>query len=107
MPEQAELPNARQVLLLLEEAVQFAETLAMPPTDRRMRMRIGDELIPALFDARTYLEVGHVRAPEIKQGITRASRVAYELADSDRSFGPLHSRLRVLLEEAGMASRGD
>lgn len=107
MPEQAELPGARQVLILLEEVVEYAETLAFPPADRRLTKRIGEELIPALYEARTYLEVGHLRAPEIKQGIARASMVASDLLDADRSFGPLHSRLRVLLEEAGMASRGD
>jgi hypothetical protein len=107
MPEEAELPNARQVLVMLEEAVQYAETLAFPPADHSLRMRIGEELIPALYEARTYLEVGHLRAPEIRQGIVRASLVAYDLADADHSFGPLHSRLRVLLEEAGKATRGD
>jgi hypothetical protein len=107
MPEQAELPGARQVLTLLEDAVRFAETMAFPPTDRSARTRIGEELIPALFEARTYLEVGHLRAPEIKNGISKASLVASDLADDNPAFGPLHSRLRVLLEEAGLASRGD
>lgn len=107
MPDQAEFPGAKQVLTLLEEAVRFAETLAIPPADRKHRMLIGDELIPALFEARTYLEVGHLRAPEIRLGISKASIVASDLADDDPSFGPLHSRLRVLLEEAGLASRGD
>ena len=107
MPKETDLPDARQVLSLLEEAVQFAETLAIPPADRSLRMRIGEELIPALYEARTYLEVGQLRSPEIRQGISRASLVASDLADVDRSFGPLHSRLRVLLEEAGLASRGE
>ena len=107
MPEQAEVPNTRQVLILLEEAVQYAETMAFTRADRQLTRRIGEELIPALYEARTYLEVGHLRAPEIKGGISKASMVAYDLADTDRSFGPLHSKLRVLLEEAGMASRDD
>ncbi len=102
-----ELPGAKEVLSLLEEAVQFAETLAIPPADRTLTVRIGEELIPALYEARTYLEVGYLRAPEIRQGISRASLVASDLADADPAFGPLHSRLRVLLEEAGLASRGE
>lgn len=108
MPKkEVELPTAKQVISLLEEAVQFAETLAIPPADRSLRMRIGEELIPALWEARTYLEVGYLRSPEIRQGISRAALVASDITDSDRSFGPLYSRLRVLLEEAGRASRGE
>ena len=107
MPEQAEQPGAGQVLTLLEDAVRFAETMAFPPTERSVRMRIGEELIPALFEARTYLEVGQLAAPEIRHSISRASLVASDLADDNPAFGPLHSRLRVLLEEAGVASRGE
>ena len=102
-----DLPGAREVLTLLEEAVQFAETLSAPPVDRELAGRIGEELIPALYEARTYLEVGYVASPEVRLGISRASLVASDLADADpRRFGPLHSRLRVLQEEAGLASRG-
>ena len=104
--EESEYPEAKDVLALLEEAVEFAETLAFPPMDRRLAMRVGEELIPALYEARTYLEVGYVRSPEIRLNISRASLVASDLADSDRSFAKLHSRLRVLQEEASLASRG-
>ncbi len=107
MPKEVEPPGAKQVLSLLEEAVQFAETLAIPPADRTLTLRIGEELIPALYEARTYLEVGYLRSPEIRQGISRASLVASDLTDADPAFGPLHSLLRVLLEEAGRASRAD
>ncbi len=106
-PKEVKQPTARQVILLLEEVVLLAETLAIPPTDRALAMRIGEELIPALYEARTYLEVGYLRSPEIRQGISRASLVASDLTDTDASFGPLHSRLRVLLEEAGQAARGE
>jgi hypothetical protein len=101
------LPDIRRVISLLEEAVQYAETLAMMPSNRSLTIRIGEELIPALYEARTYLEVRMLRAPEIRQGILKASLVASDLADADSSFGPLYSRLRVLLEEAGLISRGD
>jgi hypothetical protein len=104
--KEPEYPGAKDVLALLEEAVEFAETLAFPPTDRRLAMRVGEELIPALFEARTYLEVGYVRAAEVRLNISRASLVASDLADTDRSFAVLHSKLRVLQEEAGLASRG-
>lgn len=107
MPKKTKLPDARQVLSLLEEAVQFAETLAIPPSDRALTTRIGEELIPALYEARTYLEVGRLRSPEIRQGISRASIVASDLADADPAFAPLHSRIRVLQEEASLASRGE
>ena len=80
--------------------------MAFPPTDRNLATRIGEELIPAVFEARTYLEVGYIRAPEVRLNISRASLVASDLADTDRSFATLHSRIRVLQEEASMASRG-
>ncbi len=105
--ERREGPDALAVITLLEEAVQFAETLAIPPVDRSLAGRIGEELIPALYEARTYLEVGHVRSPEIRQGISRASLVASDLADADPAFGPLHSRIRVLQEEASLVARGE
>ena len=101
------LTDARRVIGLLEEAVQFAETIAMMPSNRSLTSRIGEELIPALYEARTYLEVQMLTAPEIRQGIWKASLVASDLSDADSSFAPLYSRLRVLLEEAGVASRGD
>ena len=105
-PEEQEYPEAKDVLALLEEAVEFAETLAFPPTDRQLAARVGEELIPALYEARTYLEVGYVRSPEVRLNISRASLVASDLADFDRAFASLHSKLRVLQEEASMASRG-
>ena len=105
--EDSDLPGAKEVLSLLEETVQLAETLTVPPVDRDLAGRVGEELIPALYEARTYLEVGYVASPEVRLGISRASLVASDLADADpRRFGPLHSRLRVLQEEASLASRG-
>ena len=108
MPKsKSNLTDARRVIGLLEEAVQFAETIAMMPSNHSLTSRIGEELIPALYEARTYLEVHMLTAPEIRQGIWKASLVASDLSDADSSFAPLYSRLRVLLEEAGVASRGD
>ena len=104
-PEQSELPGPAEVLSLLEEAVEFAETMAAQLPDRSLARRIGEELIPALYNARTYLEVGYLSSPEIRLGISKASLVASDLTDADPKFSPLQSRLRVLQEEAGLASR--
>ena len=98
-------PTGAEVLTRLEEAVAFAETLAMPPSDRAAAHRIGEELIPALYEARTYLEVSLYDSPEIRLGISRASLVASDLVDVDPRYGPLHSRLRVLQEEANIVAR--
>lgn len=97
--------SQKQILGLLEEAVQLAETLAAPPADRVLARRVGEELIPALYEASTYVEVGYVASPEVRLNISRASIVASDLTDADPGFGPLHSRLRILQEEASLAAR--
>ncbi|MEX0761141.1 MAG: hypothetical protein WD208_10760 [Dehalococcoidia bacterium] len=98
-------PEDERLMEQLQGAVGMAEEMALPPTERWAARRIGDDLIPALFEARTYIEVGRVAAPEIRLGLTRASLVASDLADVDPRFAPLHSRLKVLQEKANMAAR--
>jgi hypothetical protein len=98
-------PTGPEVLNTLEEAVQMAEEIAAPPAERWVARAISDKLIPSLYDARTYLEVGSLQSPEIRMGILNARLEAGELANSDPRYAPLYSKIRVLAEEAEIAQR--
>jgi hypothetical protein len=98
-------PTGPEVLITLEEAVQMAEEIAAPPAERWIARRISDELIPNLYNARTYLEVGHLQSPEIRIGILNARLEAGELANADPRYAPLYSKIRVLAEEAEIAQK--
>ena len=89
----------------LEGALQIADDMALPPTERSNAKRIRDELVPALLDARTYVEVGRITAPEVRLNLSAAAAVAACLADRDARLAPLFSRVRVLQERAGAAGR--
>ena len=91
---------------LLDEAVRVAEELAAPPAERWAADKLRDDLIPALYDVRTYVEIGEYRAAEVRLGLSGAAVIASDLLDADPRYGPLYSRLRVLREEAGSAARG-
>ena len=106
MPEDdRDWPTPREVLNSLERVVQMAEEMAVLRPERRPRERIGEELIPALYAARTYLELGRIKEPTVGQSLVKASLVANDLADDDPSYAPLYSALRVLREEAQQAAR--
>ena len=100
-------PTGPEVLRPLEEAVQMAEEIAAPPAERWVARIISDRVIPNLYSARTYLEVGRLSSPEVRLGISRAQTEAGELADVDTRYAPLYSKIRVLAEEAAIASRMD
>ncbi len=101
-----ELAESPTLVELLDEAVRLAEELAAPPADRWVADRLRDDLIPALYDVRTYVEIGAHGAAEIRTGLSSAAVIASDLLDVDPRYGPLYSRLRVLREEAGSAARG-
>ncbi len=89
----------------IESAIAFAEEVAAAARERQASRRIGDEVLGGLLEARTYVEVGQLRASEVKQALARASRAAHELTDDDPAYAPLLSRLRLLQEEAANAAR--
>ena len=88
----------------LESVVATAEEVAAQSEDRWARKRIGSELIPALYEARTYVEVGQISAPEVRLAIAKAADAARDLVDTDPKFAPLLSRIRILMEDASAAS---
>ena len=98
-------PTGPEVLATLEEAVRMAEEIAAPPAERWVAKTISDKLIPSLYNARTYLEVGQLRSPEIRLGILNARLEAGELANADSRHAPLYSKIRVLAEEAEIATK--
>ncbi len=89
----------------IESAAAFAEELSADSTDRWAARRISDELLPALYQARTFVEVGQVTASEVAESLSKASYVASEMADADAKYARLFSRLRVLQEEVFAATR--
>ena len=98
-------PTGPEVLITLDEAVQMAEEMSAPPAERWVARTISEKLIPSLYEARTYLEVGQLGSPEVRLGISRAALEAGELADIDPRYAPLYSKIRVLAEEVAIASR--
>jgi len=98
-------PTGLEVLATLEEAVQMAEEIAAPPAERWAARAISDKLIPSLYNARTYLEVGQLQSPEVRMGILNARLEAGELADADPRYAPLYSKIRVLAEEPAIATK--
>ena len=97
--------NNQAILNLLDETVELAESMLAPPTPRNLAYKIGDELIPSLYEARSYVEIGYIGALEVRLGVLNASIIASKLVDMDPSFAPLHSRIRVLQEEASQAAK--
>ncbi len=87
----------------LETAVAAAEELSADSGDRWAARRIRDEIVTALYEARTHVEVGQASAPEVRLALSRAALVAGDLADANPVFAPLLSRLRLLQEEAANA----
>ncbi len=104
-PVRSEEEEAPGLLDHLEETLQVADDMALPPTERRNSKRIRDELVPALLEARTYVEVGRITAPEVRLNLSAAAGVAVSLADLDARLAPLLSRVKVLQEQAGIAGR--
>ena len=84
----------------IEEVVLMAQDLSLPPTPYNESDDLNNDLIPALYSARTYIEVGQITAPEVHAGISRALRISYRLADTSRKYNTMVNRLRILLEDS-------
>ena len=95
----------KELLEAIEEAVKMAEELTWPPRPIYIANRIREHLVPALFDARTYIEVGEVAAPAIRERLMAARLVAADLSTEDQVFDRLFSRLRAISEEADNVAR--
>ncbi|MBI4218870.1 MAG: hypothetical protein HY682_01920 [Chloroflexi bacterium] len=91
----------------IEETVRIAEDFVRPPSDSWAAALIYDDVLPGLFQARMYVELGHFRAPEVRDGLFMALQAAHKLTDGDPRYIKLVNRLRILLEEAEFARRAD
>ncbi|MDP6822972.1 MAG: hypothetical protein QF554_06740 [Dehalococcoidia bacterium] len=94
-----------ELLEAIEEVVRMAEELSWPPQPIYVSNRIRNELVPALYDARTYIEVGEVAAPAIRERLKEARLVTADLSSEDKTFERLFSRLRAISENADNAAR--
>ncbi|MCX8251121.1 MAG: hypothetical protein OTJ98_04620 [Dehalococcoidia bacterium] len=99
--------KARQTELLeaIEDAVQMAEEMSGPPQPIYVGNKIREEVVAALYDARTYIEVGQVAAPAIRDRLRDARLATSELSAEDKSFDRLFSRLRAISENADNAAK--
>tara|TARA_B100000749_G_C18003472_1_gene292255 strand:- start:110 stop:442 length:333 start_codon:yes stop_codon:yes gene_type:complete len=89
----------------IDDAINLAQDLAMPPTPEMQGSRLREELVPALLESRLYVEIGEIRRIEVRSGLSRALKSAYQLADADRKYSPLVNKLRVLLDDADIVRR--
>ena len=94
-----------ELLDAIEAAVRMAEELSWPPQPIYVSNRIREEIIPALYDAKPYIEVGQVNEPAIRQRLSDARLVTAALSTEDMTFERLFSRLRAISEEADNAAK--
>ena len=88
-----------------EGAVRLAGELSPVAADSSESMQLRDVLVPALLSARTYVEVGRVAQPEVGLSLTAAVDAASGLAEDDRRYALLLSRLRVLREDTARVAK--
>ncbi len=101
-----EIQRRRDELLeAIEEVVRMAEELTWPPQPIYVSNRIREDLVPALYDARTYIEVGQLSAPAIRARLMDARLVTADLSTEDKTFERLFSRLRAISENADNAAK--
>jgi hypothetical protein len=101
-----EIQRRRDELLeAIEEVVRMAEELTWPPQPIYVSNRIREDLVPALYDARTYIEVGQLSAPAIRARLMDARLVTADLSSEDKTFERLFSRLRAISENADNAAK--
>ena len=101
-----EIKQRREELLVaIEEVVRMAEELTWPPQPIYVSNRIREELVPALYDARTYIEVGQLSAPAVRERLMKARLVTADLSSEDKTFERLFNRLRAISENADNAAK--
>lgn len=100
--------NPRATLFAkIEETVRTAEDFVRPPQHSWAATLIYDDILPGLFQARMYVELRRYQAPEVRDGLFTALQAAHKLTDNDPRYVRLVNRLRILLEDAEHAKRGD
>ena len=90
--------NKSKILVQIEEALTLCQDYILPIEGQSFVVEINEEIIPSLYDARTYIELGYLEAPTINISITKAMFSASNLTDRDPKFAPLFSKLRIIKE---------
>ena len=91
----------------ISEVIDVAEEMAlMSMADGNIAPSevVSERLAPSLMEARTYVEVGMISAPEVRSGITDAAAIASDLADDYPEYARLFSMLNQLRESLSKAS---
>ncbi len=84
---------------MIEEVLKITEDLALPPLPSEAAFRINEEVMPALLEARTYIETGFTDAPEVLLAVDKASYAAKSISDTYPAMAYLLSKIRSFQEE--------
>ena len=60
--------------------------------------KIRGQLIPSLYEARTYIELGYYESPTVDISIKKSMLIASDLRDQNSKYAPLFSKLNILKE---------
>ena len=96
---------ASQILDELQETVNLAEELAPPPSSQPISEKIRGQLIPSLYEARTYFELGYYESPTVGISIKKSMLIASDLRDQNSKYAPLFSKLNILKELTTLISK--
>tara|TARA_B100000949_G_C14250931_1_gene438094 strand:+ start:1019 stop:1348 length:330 start_codon:yes stop_codon:yes gene_type:complete len=96
---------ASQILNELQETVNLAEELAPPPSSQPISEKIRGQLIPSLYEARTYIELGYYESPTVDISIKKSMLIASDLRDQNSKYAPLFSKLNILKELTTLISK--
>jgi hypothetical protein len=96
---------ASQILIELQETVNLAEELAPPPSSQPISEKIRGQLIPSLYEARTYIELGYYESPTVNISIKKSMLIASDLRDQNSKYAPLFSKLNILKELTTLMSK--
>lgn len=90
--------NKSKILIQIEEALTLCQDFILPIDGQSFVIEINEEIIPSIYEARTYIELGYLEAPAINISINKAMFSASDLTDKDPKFAPLFSKLRIIKE---------
>ena len=100
----SEKTKHKEILSEIHEAISLCEEYCLPMNGQTIYKEISETIIPCLFDARTYVEVGFPHAPSVNLSISEAMFLASDLTDKDPKFSTLFAKLRIIKEHTDSLS---
>ncbi|MBI21179.1 MAG: hypothetical protein CL780_02905 [Chloroflexi bacterium] len=94
----------KEILSEIHEAISLCEEYCLPIYEQAIYKEISETIIPCLFDARTYIEVGFPHSPSVNLSISEAMFLASDLTDKDPKFSTLLAKLRLIKEHTNSLS---